>query len=67
MAMKPLGGGDFDMGDTTRNIIKTALDRNQRVVITNTCVFFFPFLTGLTFTFTSLPTHSKPENRAYLV
>jgi hypothetical protein len=23
-------------------IIKTALDRNQRVVTTNTCVFFFP-------------------------
>ena len=39
-------------------IIKTALDRNQRVVITNTCVFS---LTGLTLTFTSLPTHSKSK------
>jgi len=70
MAMKPLGGGDFEMATppatTTTNhllggrnlclvllwqkclitewfswlIIKTALDRNQRVVFTNTCVFY---------------------------
>jgi hypothetical protein len=88
-----LGGGDFDMGDTTRNkqtttdhflggrnpvwylfdsnvrtiewfsllIIKTALDRNRRVVFTNTFLFLFLFLfTG------TLPTYSKSKKSSII-
>lgn len=47
-------------------IIKTALDRNQRVVTTNTCVSFplFPFFPNRSYT--SLPTHSKPKKSSII-
>lgn len=50
-------------------IIKTALDRNRRVVTTNTCVFSLtgPIISLSLSLSLSLPTHSKPENRALLV